>query len=285
MGSCIWKTGYALGLLMVMVSSLWATTAQDDYQAGVLFYGQGQYGEAITILQESVKENPNFWQAYQVLGQAYYKSGNKTAALSAFNKSLKINPNNPDLRRLADSITRQDKNISMPNADSIQTKTAESEKASNEGIYLDLGLGIDPLSNYSGTYYASSDLNVGYSFNEKFSVRLEFGASTYENHYGNWAVYKFLPELKYFFASAEPSLKNEYDTISPYLLIGIGAEITAFDTTSETLTNPDAILGLGTEINVGNAFLFYLEAKSNFEFSSGSTSTDFPIIAGFHINL
>jgi|SRR5579872_1185502 len=104
MRSGIWKFVWAFGFLMMPVSSIWAATSQDYYQSGVQNYKQGQYNQAVAFLQASVQLDPQNWQAYQVLGQAFYQAGDKTSALGAFQASLKIHPDNPSLRDFTDKL-------------------------------------------------------------------------------------------------------------------------------------------------------------------------------------
>lgn len=93
--------------LAVLPSFVFADGAEDDYQKGLSFYQQKQYDQAIVYLREATNLAPDSWQAYQALGNALYMSGDKKDALDAFDKSLDINPNNPQLKAFADNLAAQ----------------------------------------------------------------------------------------------------------------------------------------------------------------------------------
>jgi tetratricopeptide (TPR) repeat protein len=50
--------------------------------------------KAIEIFKLNVLLNPNGWNNYDSLGEAYYKAGNKTLAIKNYKKSLELNPKN-----------------------------------------------------------------------------------------------------------------------------------------------------------------------------------------------
>ncbi len=114
---------WAFLLSVFISSSLWAATPQEYYQSGIKFYGQGQYDQAVTMFQEAVNENPQFWQAYQALGQAYYQEGKKNEALNAMNKSLSINPNNPQLREFVEKNNTIISNGAQTSSPTLGVKT------------------------------------------------------------------------------------------------------------------------------------------------------------------
>lgn len=103
---------FRLLTLVLLLSSILpaivlADSADDDYQKGLAFYQQKQYDQAILYLKEATSLNPDSWQAYQALGNADYMSGDKKGALDAFDKSLEINSNNPQLKSFADKVAAQ----------------------------------------------------------------------------------------------------------------------------------------------------------------------------------
>ncbi len=49
---------------------------------------------AIEIFTENVKNNPQSANAYDSLGEAYMKSGNKNSAIKNYEKSIKLDPHN-----------------------------------------------------------------------------------------------------------------------------------------------------------------------------------------------
>ncbi|HTC22018.1 MAG TPA: tetratricopeptide repeat protein [bacterium] len=94
-----------LGFIL-LISNLpaWAFTPQDYYNAGVQYYHQKQYDKAVAYLKEAVTLDPQFWQAYQMLGTSYYQTGDLADAASAIQTSLKIHPDNPPLEKFAQEL-------------------------------------------------------------------------------------------------------------------------------------------------------------------------------------
>ena len=55
---------------------------------------QGKTTDAIQVFKLEVKDYPRFWNAYDSLGEAYMKAGQKELAIENYNKSLELNPKN-----------------------------------------------------------------------------------------------------------------------------------------------------------------------------------------------
>jgi hypothetical protein len=92
-----------LFLLNIPVFGL-AYTSNDYYQAGLTLYQQKDFTKAIQYFKAAVQIDPLNWQAYQVLGNTYYQTGDNADALEAFDKSLQSHPDNPSLKTFADSL-------------------------------------------------------------------------------------------------------------------------------------------------------------------------------------
>ena len=58
---------------------------------------------AIKYYQASINTNPTY-QAYQFMGTAYYYKGDMANAKAAYEKSLELNPNNPQVRSILAKI-------------------------------------------------------------------------------------------------------------------------------------------------------------------------------------
>jgi tetratricopeptide (TPR) repeat protein len=54
----------------------------------------GQTDAAIQIFQQGVQDYPQFWNAYDSLGEAYLKAGQKEPAIQNYQKSVDLNPQN-----------------------------------------------------------------------------------------------------------------------------------------------------------------------------------------------
>ncbi len=67
------------------------------YNAGMKAYQEKQYDNAINEFKKSIENNPNFWQAYQFLGNCYYAKGMLNETVRAYEESVKLNPKNDKL--------------------------------------------------------------------------------------------------------------------------------------------------------------------------------------------
>ena len=48
---------------------------QNEYEKSVDLFGQGRREEAAAALEELIKKQPDFFDAYESLGMVYYKNG------------------------------------------------------------------------------------------------------------------------------------------------------------------------------------------------------------------
>jgi tetratricopeptide (TPR) repeat protein len=58
------------------------------------FLSNGQTGSAIEIFKLEVQDYPKYWNAYDSLGEAYLKAGQKDLAIQNYEKSIELNPGN-----------------------------------------------------------------------------------------------------------------------------------------------------------------------------------------------
>lgn len=93
-----------LFLMLLSLSFAQAYTSNDYYKAGITYYSQQDFPKAIAYLKWAAQLDANNWKANQVLGYAYYKSGDYANAVTAFEKSLQVNPNNPSLKSFDDLV-------------------------------------------------------------------------------------------------------------------------------------------------------------------------------------
>lgn len=111
-----------------------AATSWEYYQAGMRLYNQHEYGEASRYFQAAVDQDPNNWQAYQGLGMCAYAQGDKTGAKQAFDRSLTIHPNNPQLARFDESLEP-----GAPIASSPRAEHSPVVGGGNFGLGLEFG--------------------------------------------------------------------------------------------------------------------------------------------------
>ena len=61
---------------------------------GYRFVGEKRFGEAVAVFKLNAELNPESWNVYDSLAEAYMMSGDKELAILNYEKSLAINPNN-----------------------------------------------------------------------------------------------------------------------------------------------------------------------------------------------
>jgi tetratricopeptide (TPR) repeat protein len=64
----------------------------------------GRCEEAIPLLQEGNKLYNSDTRLLNALGYCYYRSGQKTLALEVLNASLRLNPDQPDIKKLIEEV-------------------------------------------------------------------------------------------------------------------------------------------------------------------------------------
>ena len=99
-------------LLTFIPISGFAVTAESYYHDGLTAYQVGKWGEAITYFEGAIQVDPNNWQAFQMLGYAYYRISDTQKRIQNCEASLRLNPNNPTLQTFVDKIKTQ--NIPAP---------------------------------------------------------------------------------------------------------------------------------------------------------------------------
>jgi|GEM_PF-1272526 len=94
----------ALALLCMGAAAAYATTAEEFYVAGLETFKGGDFDKAIRYFHAALLEKPDYWQAYQFMGEAYYQSGNRTEALVAMNESLRLHSDNQELKHFVSRV-------------------------------------------------------------------------------------------------------------------------------------------------------------------------------------
>lgn len=93
----------------LIVLALWpafvsATTSEEYYAAGLKLFKDQDYEKSIKYFQAALEQKSDYWQAYQYLGEAYYMTANRTEAVAAMEKSLRLHSDNPELRRFVERV-------------------------------------------------------------------------------------------------------------------------------------------------------------------------------------
>jgi tetratricopeptide (TPR) repeat protein len=68
----------------------------------------GSIDGAIGILSKAISENPQLWQAFQYRGELYMSVQNYSAAVSDFNRAIRLAPEERHLNDLLDRAKEQD---------------------------------------------------------------------------------------------------------------------------------------------------------------------------------
>ncbi|MCS7151364.1 MAG: tetratricopeptide repeat protein [Endomicrobia bacterium] len=97
----------------VMVSRPRAIEESPGYEyyiAGIDFYQQGDYENAINYLQYATELDPHLYEAYQYLGNIYYEVGMYAEALDYYKKVVELNPQD---KEFAEWVKEFEKSISV----------------------------------------------------------------------------------------------------------------------------------------------------------------------------
>lgn len=97
-GKSMTKPLFVLLLLFSITGQVFAYTADDYYHSGIVLYKQKQYDKSVEYFRYAIQLDPNHWQSYQAMGQAYYMMGDTQTALAMFGESLRIHPGNNPLK-------------------------------------------------------------------------------------------------------------------------------------------------------------------------------------------
>lgn len=100
------KKGILFLVLFLGPAWCWAVAPEDYFNAGMDLFKNRDYEKAIQYFRAAVDERSDYWQAYQFLGEAYYQNSNRTEAVLAMEKSLKLHPDNPDLRKFTAKVRK-----------------------------------------------------------------------------------------------------------------------------------------------------------------------------------
>ena len=81
-----------------------ADTAENHGAYGKLLYRAGRLNEAAVATERAVKLAPQDWETLNFLGAIHMQLGSAAGARSAYERSLAVNPMQPDVRRSLESI-------------------------------------------------------------------------------------------------------------------------------------------------------------------------------------
>lgn len=81
-----------------------APPAAASYERALAAYAGADHAAAIREAQAAVRADPGHWQAWQLLGNSRYALGDRAGALAAYDRSLAIHGDNPELRAWRDRV-------------------------------------------------------------------------------------------------------------------------------------------------------------------------------------
>src|SRR6202789_2729725 len=117
------KNGWLLAITILI--SAFSSTVQVQAQGasayqyvanGQQLLNQKNFTQAAQYYYAAIKLDPNNAAAYQGLGTCYYMGGRKQDALTFYQRSLSIQPNNPQLSQFVQSLQSQLSTASAPGA-------------------------------------------------------------------------------------------------------------------------------------------------------------------------
>ena len=88
----------ALGFMLLLTASLTAAEADVAYRNGLRAYENEQWALAVQEFESIIRAGYDSEELYYNLGNAYYKMDDVAGAVWAFEKALKLDPNDSDAR-------------------------------------------------------------------------------------------------------------------------------------------------------------------------------------------
>ncbi len=257
---------------------LGAETTDKNFQAGLNFFQEKQYIQAIDSFKTAIKLDPGNWTAYVYLGNCYYFTHRGPEAVAAYDRALALHPD-PKLQGFADSIRKATPNpgssasppsinpaiSGMTDADSALNQfndgvslQAESQETLRQyGLTHTLTREQKNVADFGMAHFARDDerfqiglvigspvltgLDIGYSLDPRTNVGLSFC---------------YLPAGEYNYSSFEPRIKFYSSPKDLSFFWGFGFDIGSYTDSLDPYNNaswllPNFKFGFGI-INSGN---------------------------------
>jgi tetratricopeptide (TPR) repeat protein len=79
----------------------------DEREINALGYrllGQGRVDQAVFIFELNTRRYPNSWNTHDSLGEAYMKGGRTKDAIRSYERSLGLNPENANAKKMLEAL-------------------------------------------------------------------------------------------------------------------------------------------------------------------------------------
>jgi hypothetical protein len=317
--------GLVVFLLFLGLAGLCAAQDQDRatpyYEAANKLYSRKNYNRAVQYYNAAIQFNPDLWQAFQGLGNCSYAQGDKTQALSNYQKCLSLHPDNPGLSSFVKSLrveidkAQASSNNANSDADARKSFRSVSEMADEHfeicpsiGTALEVG-GLGGLGfgiGGGGFFMLDSDFGIGalthlylFGFSETTTSTYITQTRTLGNETDTSSESDTSLELV-------PVIKLKFDGngIRPYFIAGFGLALISVVVTDTYVyhngppffpntnsSSPESRIlpilegGGGVEITIYHDLSLFLEARADVILGDRGTSTYIPIESGLNFTL
>ncbi len=302
------------GLCMVPILTIGTVSAKNtvsDYlKAGDRLCATKDYVKAAKYYLAAVKLDAGSSAAYLGLGNCYSSVGHKSDAMTAYQKALKLDPNNVQLVSLVQNSTDiQPSDADKENIMAVTKNLASYDQPVFKQIEIDLmgGIAFTSLQKevgaqvaYGGTvegyYLLDPQFGVGCSINDHFISYADW--QWVDAEYGPSYAYDIT--LYYLDILAVGKYRLGTKGLRPYVLGGVGISIvttstiisiedssnfnkTYVSTNSVSSSYPAIMGGIGLELPLSAYSNLFLQGKSTFIFTTGSNTFLAPLEAGVNI--
>jgi len=84
--------------VLAFVSVGFAQTAVDEFERGNALYREGDFEQAAAVYESILKQGITSASIYYNLGNSYYRLGKVAPAILSFERALRLQPNDPDIK-------------------------------------------------------------------------------------------------------------------------------------------------------------------------------------------
>jgi len=114
----------ALFFLAVLFARASAEVDQGNFQKGMTSYNLGDYEQALESFQAAIDIYPDDWASYQQAGYCYYHLKRREKMKEAFDESLRLHPDNPELKTFLQNLPAVFASSAAPSPNAPANKSA-----------------------------------------------------------------------------------------------------------------------------------------------------------------